>query len=387
MSEILFSEPELKFRKEVRKFVESELLPVSEEIERREDFSLIREFIGKSGKRGYLGSTYPAKYGGTDKGMVYEIIFAEEVSAVNPGTDMSRAASSLFYSMPVFKFGTEEQKKKYLVPVVKGEKIGAIGITEPDVGSDTAGMKTTAKLDGRDYVINGEKRFITNGSQADFLCAFAITNTNVHPHQGMSAFIVEKGMPGFTADKDFELLGQHGAKVSHLKFDKVRVPKENMIGKESEGFKVLMDELDRERVCIAAQALGYARTPFEVAVKYSNERAQFDKKIRSFEGVSFKIADAATKIEAARLLTLQAARILDKGIPATKQATMAKIYSTETAFEVASNALQILGGIGYTREYPVERMLRDSRLMMIGGGTAEVLRFLIQREVFKEFGY
>jgi hypothetical protein len=387
MSEILYNDSELKFRKEVRRFVESELLPVSEEIERKDDFSLVKEFIGKAGKRGYLGSPYPPKYSGTEKGMVHEIIFAEEVSAVNPGTDMARAASSLFYSMPVFKFGSEEQKKKYLVPVIKGEKIGAIGITEPDVGSDTAGMKTKAKPDGTDYIINGEKRFITNGSQADFLCAFTITNTNVHPHQGMTAFIVEKGMPGFTAQKDYELLGQHGAKVSHLKFENVRVPRENMIGKEGEGFRVLMDELDRERVCIAAQALGYARTPFEVAVKYSNERAQFDKKIRSFEGVSFKIADAATKIEAARLLTLQAARMLDKGLPATKQATMAKIYSTETAFEVSSNALQVLGGIGYTREYPVERMLRDSRLMMIGGGTAEVLRFLIQREVFKEFGY
>ncbi|WXG45178.1 MAG: acyl-CoA dehydrogenase family protein [Candidatus Atabeyarchaeum deiterrae] len=387
MIEILFGEAENKFRKEVRRFVESELAPVSEEIERKEDFSLVREFIGKMGKKGYLGSPYPAKYGGTEKGMAFEIIVAEEVSAMNPGTDMSRAASSLFYSMPVFKFGSEEQKKKYLVPVIKGEKIGAIGITEPDVGSDTAGMKTRAKLEGKDYVINGEKRFITNGSQADFLCVFAITNLEVHPHQGMSAFLVEKGMPGFTAVKDYELLGQHGAKVSQLEFKNVKVPKENMIGKENDGFKVLMDELDRERVCIAAQALGYARTPFEAAVKYSNERAQFDKKIRSFEGVSFKIAEMATKIEAAKLLTLQAARILDKGIAATKQATMAKIYSTETAFEVASNALQILGGIGYTREYPVERMLRDSRLMMIGGGTAEVLRFLIQREVFKEFGY
>jgi butyryl-CoA dehydrogenase len=387
MSEILFSESEIKFRKEVKSFVETELLPVSEEIERKDDFSLVREFIGKAGKKGYLGSPYPPKYGGTEKGMVFEIIVAEEVSAVNPGTDMARAASSLFYSMPVFKFGNEEQKRKYLLPVIKGEKVGAIGITEPDVGSDTAGMKTKAKLDGKEYVINGEKRFITNGSQADYLCVFAISNNSVHPHQGMSAFIVEKGMRGFTAVKDYELLGQHGAKVSHLKFDNVRVPKENLIGKENEGFRVLMDELDRERVTIAAQALGYARTPFEVAIKYSNERFQFDKKIKSFEGVSFKIADAAMKIEAAKLMTLEAARMLDKGVPATKQATMAKVYSTETAFDVSSNALQILGGIGYTREYPVERMLRDSRLMMIGGGTAEVLRFLIQREVYKEFGY
>lgn len=387
MSEILFTESEIRFRKEVRKFVETELLPVSEEIERKDDFLLVREFIEKAGKRGYLGSPYPPKYGGTEKGMGYEIIIAEEISAVSPGTDMSRAASSLFYSMPVFKFGNEEQKKKYLIPVIKGEKIGAIGITEPDVGSDTAGMKTKARLDGKEYVINGEKRFITNGSQADFLCVFAITNGSVHPHQGMSGLIVEKGMRGFTATKDYELLGQHGAKVSHLKFENVRVPKENLIGRENEGFKVLMDELDRERVCIAAQALGYARTPFEAAIRYSNERSQFDKKIKSFEGVSFKIAEAAMKIEAAKLMTLEAARMLDKGVSATKQATMAKVYSTETAFEVSSNALQILGGIGYTREYPVERMLRDSRLMMIGGGTAEVLRFLIQREVYKEFGY
>lgn len=207
MSEILFTENEIRFRKEVRKFVEQELLPVSEEIERKEDFSLVRDFIASMGKKGYLGSPYPSKYGGTEKGMGFEIIVAEEVSAVSPGTDMSRAASSLFYSMPVFKFGNEDQKKKYLIPAIKGEKVGAIGITEPDVGSDTAGMKTRAKLDGKDYVINGEKRFITNGSQADFLCVFAITNTTVHPHQGMSAFLVEKGMRGFSAVKDYELLG------------------------------------------------------------------------------------------------------------------------------------------------------------------------------------
>lgn len=272
-----------------------------------------------------------------------------------------------------------------MAPVIKGEKIGAIGITEPDVGSDTAGMKTNAKKEGDHYVLNGEKRFITNGSQADFLCIFAITNAKAHPHQGMSAFIIEKGMPGFSALKDYELMGLDGARVSHLKFENVEVPKENLLGAESFGFPILMDELDSERTAIAGQLIGGARAALDIAVKYSTERVQFDQTISRFEGVSFKVADMATRIEASRLLTLEAARRLDKGLPATKHATMAKLFASETAIDVTYQSLQVLGGIGYTKEYPMEMLARNARLATIGGGTAEICRFLIQREVYKEF--
>ncbi|MFX1417209.1 MAG: acyl-CoA dehydrogenase family protein, partial [Promethearchaeota archaeon] len=310
---------------------------------------------------------------------------AEEISAVNAGLDMARMASATLYGMPVSKFGTAEQKKKYLAPIIKGEKIGCIGITEPDVGSDTAGMKTRAEKDGDEWVLNGEKRFITNGSTSDYMCAFAITDPNVRSKDGMSAFIVDTKSDGFSVVQDHDLLGMKSARVSWLKLDDVRVPPGMVLGQPGQGFHILMDELDSERTAIAGEAIGYGRTPYEVAVKYANERHQFGRPIKDFEGVSFKIADMAMKLEAGRALTLTAARMYDRGENITKEASIAKLYTTEAAIQIANDALQILGGMGYTTDYPVERFFRDARLMTIGGGTAEILRFLIQREVFKEF--
>jgi len=297
---------------------------------------------------------------------------------------MARMASTTLFGMPLKVFGTAEQKKMYLAPVVKGEKIGCIGITEPEVGSDTAGMKTRAEKDGDEWVLNGEKRFITNGSQADYMCAFAITDPSVKSKEGMSAFIVPTDTPGFSVIQDHDLLGMKSARVSWLKFEDVRLGSEMLLGKEGEGFHILMDELDSERTAIAAEAIGYGRTPYEVAVKYSNERHQFGRAVRAFEGVSFKVADMAMKLEAGRALTLTAARMYDKGMKITKQASIAKLFTTEAAIAISNDALQILGGMGYTTDYPVERFMRDARLMTIGGGTAEILRFLIQREVYKE---
>lgn len=385
MGDVLFTEEENRFREEVRKFAEKEILPIAADIEKKDGYALIRKCFKKLGERGYLGVLHPKDVGGSAKGVSYEIIVGEEIAAVSGSLDLCRLASSCLYGMPLNRFGSKEQRQKYLAPVIKGEKIGAIGITEPDVGSDTAGMKTKARKEGNQYILNGEKRFITNGSQADYLCIFAITNTKVHPHQGMSAFIVEKGMPGFTAVKDYELMGLDGAKVSHLKFENVKLPKENLLGAESFGFPILMDELDSERTAIAGQLIGGARTALDIAVKYSTERVQFDQTISRFEGVNFKIADMAVKIEAARLLALEAARMLDKGLPATKEATIAKLFASETAVDVSYQALQVLGGIGYTKEYPMEMFARSARLATIGGGTAEICRFLIQREVYKEF--
>lgn len=384
MSDIFFTEEENAFRKKLRDFIEAEISPHARDIEENNRYP--RDLIRKMGDAGYLAVFHPVEYGGSGKGLSTEIIVCEELSTVSPAMDMSRMASVTLYGAPLRRFGTEEQKQKYLTPVVKGEKIGAIGITEPKVGSDTAGMETKAVKESDEYIITGEKKFITNGSQADYLCLFAITNPTVDPKKGMSAFIFPKTTKGFSVVEDHNLMGMKGARVSQLKFENCRIPAENLVGKENEGFRVLMDELDSERTAIAAEAVGYCRIPYEEAVKWSCERIQFDQPIRFFEGVSFKIAEMATKIEAARLLTLKAARMYDKGMKITKEAAMAKIFATEASVDVANNALQILGGSGYTKNCRVEQFLRDARLMMIGGGTAEILRFLIQREIYKGIG-
>ncbi|MDF1537775.1 MAG: acyl-CoA dehydrogenase family protein [Candidatus Thorarchaeota archaeon] len=381
LSDVLWTDDEIKFRKEVRSFCDKEIYPIADEIDHG---PYPKDLLKKIGHAGFMGVHHAKDVGGTDRGLSYEVIVAEEISAANGGLDMARMASTTLYGMPVTRFGTPEQKKKYLEPVIRGEKIGCIGITEPDVGSDTAGMKTKAEQDGDEWVLNGEKRFITNGSQADFMCAFAITNPDVKSKEGMTAFIIDTKADGFSVVKDHDLLGMKSARVSWLKMEDVRVGPEMILGDLGQGFHILMDELDSERTAIAAEAIGYARTPYEVAVKYSNERHQFGRPIRAFEGVSFKIADMATKLEAGRALTLTAARMYDKGMNITKEGAMAKLFTTEAAIAIANDALQILGGMGYTTDYPVERFYRDARLMTIGGGTAEILRFLIQREVFKK---
>ncbi|NWF96229.1 MAG: acyl-CoA dehydrogenase family protein [Candidatus Thorarchaeota archaeon] len=382
LSDVLWTDDEKSFRQEVRAFCEKEIVPVADELDHG---PYPREMLRKLGRAGYMGVLHEKAVGGSARGVSYEIIVAEEISAVNGGLDMARMASTTLYGMPVSKFGTPEQKKKYLEPIVRGDKVGCIGITEPNVGSDTAGMQTRATKEGDGWLINGEKRYITNGSQADYMCCFAITDPSVHAKDGMSAFIVDTKSKGFKVVKDHSLMVMKSSRVSWLKLEDVYVGPEMILGKPGQGFQILMDELDSERTAIAAEAIGYGRTPYEIAVKYANERMQFGRKIREFEGVSFKVADMAMKLEAGRALTLTAARMLDKKMKATKQASIAKLYTTEAAIQITNDALQILGGSGYTTDYPIERFLRDARLMTIGGGTVEILRFLIQREVFKEF--
>jgi len=384
LSGIFFTDEEEKFRAKVREFAQNEVAPIAETIESENEYR--RELITNMARHGFLGTLHQPGYGGIGPSPVKEIVVGEEISAVSPAVDMSRLASSVLYATPVSSFGSDEQKKRFLTPIVKGEKIGAFCLTEPEVGSDVAGMKSRATRVRKEYALNGEKRFITNGSVADLLLVAAVTNPGVHPHEGMSTFVVEADTPGFEVVKDYDLMGMRGARIAHLRFRDVTVPQENMIGRENQGWQVVTHELDVERTAIAAEAVGYARTPFEVAARYSNERVQFDQPIRKFEAISFRIADMATRLEAARLLTLKAARMIERGLRATKEAAMAKDFATETAFQTASDALQILGGIGYTKEYPVERFLRDSRLMKIGGGTTEILKFLVQREVYRELG-
>ncbi len=382
MTKIFFTKEELRFREEVREFARRVIAPYADDVEKG---MYPGPLLKKIAEAGYMRQLHPIEYGGTNKGLVYEMIVAEEIAAVSAPTDMSRTASSTLCAIPISRFGTDEQKRKYLTPIIRGEMIGAIGITEPDVGSDTAGMKTRAIREGDEYVINGEKRFITNGADADIITLFAISNPEVPAKRGASAFIFPTDTEGFKVEKVYNLLGMHGMRIAHLKFENCRIPAENLLGKEGMGFNILMDELDTERISIAAEMIGIARAAFEIAVKYSTERVQFNRPINWFEGVSFKIADMATQLDAAELLTLRAARMVNRGENASKESAMAKVFAVDHAFEICNQALQILGGIGYTTEYPVERYLRDVRIGMIGGGTSEIMRFLIQREVYREF--
>ena len=377
----LFTDEEERFRAEVRKFVEAEILPHAEEIEKGK---YPRELLRLIGQKGFLGMTHSKKYGGQEKGWVTETICSEELGAANGALDMARGGTCILYGVPLAKFGTEEQKEKYLKPVLSGEKLGCIGITEPLVGSDTAGMQTTAKRGEDCWIINGEKRFITNGADADYICLFAITNKKVSSHQGMSAFIFPTNTPGFKVMKIYDLLGMRGTRTAHLKFENCRIPLENLLGKEDHGFQILMDELDTERTFYAGTLMGIARSAFEVATKYSTERIQFGRPICQFEGVSFKIANMAIKLEAMKVLILRAARLCDLKVPATKETAIAKVFASDYGFETCCDSVQVLGGIGYTNEYPAERYMRDIKLGMIGAGSSEVLRFLIQREVYKE---
>ncbi len=385
MLSILYAEIENAFRDEVRAFVEREVAPHAERIEETAEYP--RELLRTVGQAGYMGAMISEEYGGMGKGLVCETIIAEEVSAVCPSLDISRGVTSVYFAPPVLKFGNDDQRRAYLPPIVSGQKIGAIGITEPEVGSDVARMKTRAERDGDHYVITGEKRFITNGSQADYILLFAITDPDVKARKGMSTFIFDTTTPGFSVVRDYDLMGMRGLCVSHLKFEGARIPASALLGQENGGFKILMDELDTERTSLAAGAVGQSRAAFEEAVKHSVEREQFGRPIRNFEGVSFKLADAATKIDAARLLTLQAARRIDAGLPATRQGAMAKLFACDAAQEITYDAVQITGGDGYTKQNRTEQFSRDARLMSIGGGTAEIMQYIIQREIYSERGH
>jgi len=382
---LLYTADELEFRSKVRDWVDKEIKPLADTITTPEfDY---RRYFKKLGDFGLSGLLIPKKYGGSEKPFMYQLIAGEEISAVCPSATMMFGASCTLSAIPILRYGSEEQKEKYLVPLAKGEKIGSLAITEPKVGSDTAGMVTAAKWDEKEecWILNGEKRYITNASIADQIVVFAITDPKVDSKSGMSAFIIETSWEGFKVEKDFNLMGRDGVRVTHFSLNNLKVPKENLLGKQNQGFLILMNELDSERIGIAAEALGCMRTPFEIAVAHSQEREQFGQPISRFEGISFKVADMAVKMRAARLLMVSAARMIQKDIPCTKEATIAKLYASEVSVECCDMAIQICGGAGYVKDfYPLEKFYRDARLGTIGGGTSEILRFLIQREVYIE---
>ena len=386
---LLYSQDELKFRDRVREFVDQEVKPIADDVEANAPWpeKNWREFMLKLGKEGFTGLMIPKKYGGEGKTLTYQIIAGEEISVLSPALTMGLGASCTLSAIPILRFGTEEQKEKFLTPLAKGTKIGALAITEPFVGSDTASMQSIAQWDKKEnlWILSGEKRFITNGSIADQIIVFAITDKSVDSKSGMTAFIVDPKEPGFSVIKDYDLMGRRGIHNTHFKMENIQIPPENLLGKQNQGFLILMDELDTERVGIAAEALGCMRKPFETAVQYSTSRVQFGRPISRFEAISFKIADMATQMRASRLLTISAARMIEKGLPATKEATIAKLFATEAAIAVTDLAIQILGGEGYVKDFSgIEKFYRDARLGAIGGGTSEIMRFLIQREIYIE---
>lgn len=362
-------------KKTVREFAEKEVAPTAAERDEKEEFS--REIFDKMGEIGLTGLPWEEKYNGAGMDFLAYVIAVEELSRVCGSTGVTLSAHVSLCSWPIWKYGTEEQKMKYLTKLASGEYLGGFGLTEPNAGSDASRMTTTAKLEGDHYVINGTKMFITNGD-GDVFVVFAMTDKSKGA-RGISAFIVEKTFPGFRVGGHEKKLGIRASSTCELVFEDCKVPKENLLGNEGEGFKIAMSTLDGGRNGIAAQATGIAQGAFEEALKYSQTREQFGQPIFNFQAISFMLADMATQIEAARLLTYQAAWAEGEGLPYGKLSAMAKLFASDAAMAITTNAVQILGGYGYSREYPVERMMRDAKITQIYEGTNEIHRLVISR--------
>jgi butyryl-CoA dehydrogenase len=375
MNFVLTDEQEMT-RKMVRDFAEKEVQPSAEERDETETFS--REIFDKMGQLGLTGIPWPEEYGGAESDFISYIIAVEELSRVDASTGTTLSAHISLASWPIFKYGNEEQKKKYLEPLALGEKLGAFALTETTAGTDAGAAQATAKLDGDSYLLNGTKIFITNAGEAEIYIVFAMTDPEKKA-RGMSAFIVEKGTPGFSFGKKEKKMGLRSSPTLELIFEDCRIPRENLLGKEGEGFKIALSTLDGGRNGIAAQAVGIAQGALEEAVAYSQSREQFGQPIARFQAISFMLADMATKVEAARLLTYQAAFLESQGLPYGKASAMAKLFASEAAMEITTNAVQIFGGYGYTRDYPVERFMRDAKITEIYEGTSEAQRMVIAR--------
>ncbi|MEE6134206.1 acyl-CoA dehydrogenase [Bacillus sp. 1780r2a1] len=374
------SEEHEMIRKMVRDFAKNEVGPTAEERDEEERFD--RDIFRKMSELGLTGIPWPEEYGGIGSDYLAYCIAVEELSRVCASTGVTLSAHTSLAGWPIFKFGSEEQKHKYLKPMAQGEKIGAYGLTESSAGSDAGGMKTTAVKEGDFYVLNGSKIFITNGGEADIYVVFARTNP-AEKQKGTSAFIVEKNTEGFSVGKKEKKLGIRSSPTTEIIFENCRVPKENLLGNEGEGFKIAMMTLDGGRNGIAAQAVGIAQGALDAAVAYAKERHQFGKPIIAQQGIAFKLADMATSIEAARLLTYQAAWLEGEGLPYGKESAMSKLYAGDTAMKVTTEAVQVFGGYGYTKDYPVERYMRDAKITQIYEGTQEVQRLVISRYLSK----
>ena len=372
------SEDQLMIRQMVKDFAEKEIRPSINDWDNQQFFPV--DLFRKAGELGLMGVLVPEKYGGAGMGYFEYILVISEISKVCGAIGLSMAAHNSLCTNHILKFANEKQKSKWLPNLASGKWIGAWGLTEPNTGSDAMRMKCTAVLDGDHWVINGTKNFITHGKSGDIIVAIVRTGELLDSH-GMTAFAIERGTPGFNAGKKEDKLGMRASETAEVIFDNCRVHKDNVIGEVGEGFIQSMKILDGGRISIGAMAMGMAEGAMEAAVAYSKEREQFGKSISSFQGVSFKLADMATEIESSRLLLYKAADLLMKGKKANKFSAIAKYKASETAVSVANDAVQIFGGYGYIREYPVEKFYRDSKLSTIGEGTSEIQKLVISREI------
>ncbi|MFT5726992.1 MAG: butyryl-CoA dehydrogenase [Desulforhopalus sp.] len=363
-------------REMVRTFAETEVAPTADERDEQESFDRDLMF-GRLAELGLTGIVFPEEYGGAGADYISYAIAVEELSRVCASTGVTLSAHLSLGSNPIYLFGSEEQKKQFLTPLALGDAMGAFGLTEPSAGSDAGGTKTTAVLDGDEWVVNGNKIFITNAGEADIYVVFARTDKNAEKHHGISAFIVEKGAPGFSFGKKEKKMGIRSSPTLELVFENCRIPKGNLLGEVGQGFKVAMKTLDGGRIGIASQALGIAQGALDATIKYVTEREQFNKPISAFQGVQFQLADMATQVEAARLLIYNAAYRASAGLSYSQESAMAKLFASETAMKVTTQAVQLHGGYGYTRDFPVERMMRDAKITEIYEGTSEIQRVVI----------
>lgn len=372
-----FTEEQEMMGKMVRDFAQDEIAPF---IERMEQGEFPRDILKKMGGLGLMGIPIPSQYGGAEMDFTSYIMAIHEISKVSATVGVILSVHTSVGTNPILYFGTEEQKERYVRKLARGEYLGAFCLTEPSAGSDAGSLKSKAVLKGDHYIINGSKVFITNGGEADVYIVFASTDPTKGA-KGISAFIVEKGTPGLIIGKDEQKMGLHGSRTLQLTFEDMKVPKENLLGEEGEGFKIAMSNLDVGRIGIAAQSLGIAEAAYEAAVEYAQGRYQFGRPIATQQGIAFKLAEMATNIEAAKLLIYQAADLRQRGLNCGKEASMAKLFASKTAVEVTTEAIQVFGGYGYTKDYPVERFFRDAKVTEIYEGTSEIQRIVISKHL------
>jgi len=374
------TEEQKEIKRTVREFAEREIRPHVMEWDEAQHFP--REVFPQLAQLGLMGVNFPPEYGGAGLGYVEFTIIIEELARVDGSVAISLAAHNSLCAGHIAEAGTEDQKRKYLVPLARGEKLGCWSLTEPQAGSDASGTRTTARLEGDVWVLNGSKTFTSNGTYADICVAMAMTDKTAHKH-GISAFIIERGTPGFRSGKKENKMGLRASDTAEIIFEDCRIPKENCLGKPGEGFIDSLKVLDKGRISIAALAVGMAQGAFEASLRYAQQRQQFGKPIAEFEAIQWKLADMGTEIEAARLLTLRAAHHADQKRRVTRESAMAKLFAGEMAVRVANEAVQIHGGYGFIKDYPVEKFYRDVKLCTIGEGTSEIQRLVIARELLR----
>jgi len=365
-------------RRSIRVFAEKEIKPLAAQID--SEGNIPRELLKKMADMGLMGMTVPSEYGGSNCDKISYMIGLEEVGRVCGSTGLCMEAHNSLWVGHIFERGSEEQRRKFVPPLTRTDMLCAWALTEPGSGSDSGGMCTTAVLDGDEWVLNGTKVFITTGSDADVVTVMAVTDKTKRAH-GISAFVVEKGTPGFSTGMNEDKLGVRGTHTSELVFENCRIPKENILGEPGTGFTGAMNILDRGRTAVGALAVGIAQGALDESVRYSKEREQFGRPIAKFQAIQWMLAEMATQIEASRWLVYRAAWMEDQGSKFTKEASMAKLYASTISTQTCLKAIQIHGGYGYTKDYPVERMLRDAKLCEIGEGTSEVQRLVIARQI------